>query len=113
MRLLWRCKDPLSATLRSEQKWPCWSACQPCVRLVHFSSSRLTASLSTLDACSLPPPQTPVQDTCERITPLPTFTASCFSPFTFHFLYIFLSIRCNDAPYTHSFTTLLTPYLRS
>src|SRR5258707_14995377 len=49
----------------------------------------------------------------KRITPFPAFTASRFSPFTFYFLYIFLSIRCNDAPYTHSFTTLLTPYLRS
>src|SRR5258707_15544046 len=43
----------------------------------------------------------------KRITPLPTFTASHFSPFTFHFLYIFLSIRCNNTWYTHSLPTLL------
>src|SRR5258707_15736805 len=63
--------------------------------------------LLNLNARPLPPPQTPVQDTCEQITPLPAFTASHFSPFTFHFLYIFLSIQCNNTRYTHSLPTLL------
>src|SRR5258707_13687366 len=43
----------------------------------------------------------------KQITPLPAFTASRLSPFTFHFLYIFLSIWCNNTRYTHSLPTLL------
>src|SRR5229473_5499316 len=43
----------------------------------------------------------------KRITPLPAFTASRLSPFTFHFLYIFLTIWCNNTRYTHSLPTPL------
>src|SRR5229473_8636378 len=75
------------------------SACQPLVSGSHcllLPQRSSTASSSNSGARY-----------CKRITPLPAFTASRLSPFTFHFLYIFLSIRCNNTRYTHSLPTPL------